>query len=172
MIEVVSADSETQVEHTRDLMRAFVRWHRNRHQEDLHLIDAYFDTGEFEDELASLPGKYAPPEGRLLLATCDGDAAGCVALRALDARTCEMKRMFVYERFRGKGIGRALVEAVIREARAAGYDLMRLDTSHRQVEALTLYARFGFVRTEAYYELPEDLRRWLVFMELPLRESR
>ncbi len=169
MTEVESAITDEQLDHTRDLMREFVRWHRTRHLEDLHLIDAYFDAAAFEDELASLPGKYAPPEGRLLLDTCNGEAAGCVALRPLDDRSCEMKRMFVYDRFRGKGIGRALVEAVLREARAIGYDLMRLDTSHRQVEAQTLYARFGFVRTEAYYELPDELRRWLVFMELSLR---
>jgi putative acetyltransferase len=168
MTEVVQAVTPEQVDHTRELIRAFVRWHRNRHREDLHLIDAYFDEAAFEEELASLPGKYAPPDGRLLLATHEGEAAGCVALRALDERTCEMKRMFVYDRFRGKGIGRALVEAVLREARGIGYDLMRLDTSHRQVEALTLYARYGFVRTEPYYELPDDLREWLVFMELAL----
>jgi putative acetyltransferase len=168
MIEVVQAVTPEQVDHTRDLMRAFVHWHRNRHREDLQLIDAYFDEAAFEDELAGLPGKYAPPDGRLLLATHTGEAAGCVALRALDERTCEMKRMFVYDRFRGKGIGRALVEGVLREARGIGYDLMRLDTSHRQVEALTLYARYGFVRIEPYYELPDDLRQWLVFMELAL----
>jgi putative acetyltransferase len=168
MTEVVQAVTPDQIDATRDLMRAFVRWHRNRHQEDLHLIDAYFDEAAFEDELAALPGKYGPPDGSLLLAVHEGEAAGCVALRALDERTCEMKRMFVYDRFRGKGVGRALVEGVLRDARAIGYDLMRLDTSHRQVEALTLYARHGFVRIEPYYELPDDLRRWLVFMELPL----
>jgi GNAT superfamily N-acetyltransferase len=168
MTEVVQAVTPEQIDATRSLVRAFVRWHRNRHQEDLHLIDAYFDEAAFEDELANLPGKYAPPDGSLLLATYEGQAAGCVALRALEGRTCEMKRMFVYDRFRGKGIGRALVEGVLRDARAAGYDLMRLDTSHRQVEALTLYARYGFVRIEPYYELPDDLRQWLVFMELAL----
>jgi GNAT superfamily N-acetyltransferase len=168
VIEIESAVSHEQLDHARQLMRSFVIWHRRRHVEDLHLIDEYFDATAFDDELASLPGKYSAPAGRLLLATCDGHAAGCVALRPLDARTCEMKRMFVYERFRGKGVGRALVEAVIREARTVGYVLMRLDTSHRQSEAQALYGSFGFVRTEPYYDLPEKLRRWLVFMELPL----
>jgi putative acetyltransferase len=168
VIEVVQAVTSGQLDQARDLMRSFVRWHRNRHREDLHLIDSYFDEAAFEDELGSLPGEYAPPKGRLLLATRAGEAAGCVALRALDGRTCEMKRMFVYERCRGHGIGRALVEAVLREARTIGYDVMRLDTSHRQVEALTLYARHGFQRIEPYYGLPDDLREWLVFMELSL----
>jgi GNAT superfamily N-acetyltransferase len=168
VIEIETAINHEQLDHARHLIRSFVVWHRRRHVEDLQLIDEYFDATAFEDELASLPGKYSPPAGRLLLATCDGHAAGCVALRPLDARSCEMKRMFVHEEFRGKGVGRALVEAVLREARTIGYDLMRLDTSHRQIEAQALYASFGFVRTEAYYDLPEKLRQWLVFMELPL----
>jgi hypothetical protein len=74
----------------RGLIRAFVAWHRERHRDDLHLIDAYFDAGAFEAELAGLPGAYEP----LLLARVEGEPAGCVALKALDADTCEMKRLY------------------------------------------------------------------------------
>jgi putative acetyltransferase len=168
MIDVSRATTPAQLDQVRSLVRAFVDWHRQRHREDLELIDRYFDAKAFEEELASLPGKYAPPKGRLLLATHDGQPAGCVALREMDADTCEMKRMFVYTQFHGKGVGRALAEAVIQEARSIGYSLMRLDTSVRQVEAQTLYERSGFKRIEPYYELPEDVKNWLVFMELRL----
>lgn len=157
-----------QLDQVRGLMRAFTDWHRQRHLEDIHLIDQYFDAAAFEEELASLPGKYAPPRGRLLLATQEGSPAGCVALREVDDHSCEMKRMFVYPRFHGKGVGRALAEAVIEEARAIGYRSMLLDTSIRQDEAQALYRRLGFQVIEPYYELPDALRDWLVFMELRL----
>jgi GNAT superfamily N-acetyltransferase len=149
-------------------MRAFVAWHRERHIEDRQVIDDYFDAVSFEQELASLPGKYSPPAGRLLLASCDGEYAGCVALRPIAAQTCEMKRMFVYPRFQGRGIGRALGDAVVADARSIGYRSMLLDTSFRQVEAQELYASLGFERIEPYYELPDALRDWLVFMRLTL----
>ena len=150
-------------------MRAFIDWHRQRHLEDIKLIDEYFDAAAFEEELASLPGKYASPRGGLLLATQDGRPAGCVALREIDAQTCEMKRMYVYAHLHGNGVGRALAQAVIEQARAIGYQSMRLDTSIRQDEAKTLYQSLGFRVIEPYYELPENLRNWLVFMELKLR---
>ena len=157
-----------QLDQVRLLMRSFIEWHKKRHLEDLHLIDAYFDAEAFEQELASLPGKYVPPHGQLLLATVDGAPAGCVALREIDSDSCEMKRMFVYTPFHGKGVGRALADALIREARALGYRTMRLDTSIRQDEAKGLYGRLGFRSIEPYHEVPEEMRAWLVFMELVL----
>ena len=166
VIRTPAAPSE--LDQVRDLMRAFVAWHRARHAEDLHLIDEYFDEADWQAELADLPGNYAPPTGALLLATVGGAPAGCVALRDLGDGVCEMKRMFVYPGLQGKGIGRALGEAVLDEARALGYRTMRLDTSIRQSEATALYRRLGFRDIEAYYELPEALRNWLVFMERPL----
>ena len=167
-MQILTPGSTGQLDEVRALMRAFVAWHRERHVQDIHLIDAYFDARAFEDELASLPGDYAPPEGALLLAHYEGAAAGCVALRRIDAAACEMKRMFVYPRFHGKGVGRALGEAVIREAKSRGYSVMRLDTSVRQMEAQHLYASLGFRRIDPYYELPAAVREWLVFMELAL----
>ncbi len=149
-------------------MRAFVAWHRQRHLQDLTLIDSYFDGAAFEAELAGLPGKYAPPHGGLLLAMAGDQPAGCVALRGIDSTRCEMKRMFVYPQYRGQGIGRALAEAVIRDARGIGYRCMLLDTSIRQVEAIALYRRQGFRDIPPYYDVSEALRNWLVFMELQL----
>jgi GNAT superfamily N-acetyltransferase len=157
-----------QLDLVRTLMRAFIVWHRHRYVEDIKLIDEYFDAPAFEEELASLPGKYAPPSGTLLLAFDEDIPAGCVALREIDARTCEMKKMFVYTHLRGKGIGRALVQALIDRARAVGYQSMRLTTGFRQYEAKTLYHSLGFRVIEPYYELPEKLRNWVVFMELKL----
>ena len=168
MVTVSPAETPAQLDHVRDLVRAFVAWHRGRHREDAALIDRYFDAEAFEAELASLPGKYAPPDGRLLLATLDGRPAGCVALRRIDAAACEMKRMFVRTDLHGKGVGRALGRAIVEEARAAGYRTMYLDTSFRQQEAVTLYRSLGFREIEPYYEVPPELRNWLVFMELSL----
>ena len=162
------ATTAKQLDQVRSLMRSFIAWHRERHREDTHLIDAYFDAHAFEQELATLPGKYVPPHGQLLLATLDGVPAGCVALRELDSASCEMKRMFVYTQFHGRGVGRTLADAVIKEAKVLGYRTMRLDTSIRQDEAKGLYQRLGFKIIEPYYELPEDLRHWLVFLELVL----
>jgi GNAT superfamily N-acetyltransferase len=168
---VVEAQSEVQIEQVRQLVRAFVDWHRLRHVDDLRRIDDYFDPDAFEAELAGLPGKYARPAGRLLLALRDGEPAGCVALRRIDSGACEMKRMFVSPRFQGLGVGRALAETVVAEARVQGYATMWLDTSIRQREALGLYRSLGFDVVSPYYELPPDLVAWLVFMRKDLRDA-
>jgi GNAT superfamily N-acetyltransferase len=172
MIEIIEAATAEHIGRVRDLMRAFVDWHRKRHVAQIALIDRYFDAHEFERELASLPGKYAPPKGRLLLAVDAGQAAGCVALRDLGEGVCEMKRMFVYARFHGRGIGRALADRVVAEAKLAGYGRMRLDTSIGQTEAIGLYKSAGFQPIAPYYPLPDDFKDWLVFMELSLKDSK
>jgi putative acetyltransferase len=120
----------------------------------------------FRAELAGLPGLYAPPRGRLLLAVAGETTQGCVALRPMSDSICEMKRLFVRPAFRGQGIGRALAERVVEEAQSIGYQKMRLDTLPFIKEALSLYESMGFVRCPAYYETPlVDT----IFMELPLR---
>ncbi|HEY4274868.1 MAG TPA: GNAT family N-acetyltransferase [Rhizomicrobium sp.] len=109
----------------------------------------------FLDEMAAMPGKYAPPKGELLLARgADGAALGCVGLRALDDGACEMKRLYVTPEGRGLGLGRALAQRVVAEARRIGYGEMRLDTLPRLKAAIALYDDMGFVRIPAYYDTP------------------
>lgn len=111
------------------LMRAFIDWHYERHSSDRHIIDSYFDPEKFADELANLPGQFAPPRGRLLVAEAeDGAIAGCVALRDLGSGACEMKRMFVDSAFHGQGLGMLLGLAIVEDARAMGYERILLDT--------------------------------------------
>jgi ribosomal protein S18 acetylase RimI-like enzyme len=122
----------------------------------------------FAAELASLPGPYAPPPGRLLLAEDNHQLAGCVALRAFSEGVAEMKRLFVRPAFRGRQVGRALAEAVLREATLAGYRRMRLDTLERMRAAVALYESLGFRRIEAYRHNPlADA----VFMEMDLAKG-
>ncbi|MEQ1885679.1 MAG: GNAT family N-acetyltransferase [Bryobacteraceae bacterium] len=111
----------------------------------------------FEAEVASLPAKYALPRGRLLLATVDGEPAGCVALRCFDAMRGEMKRMYVRPRYRGIKLGQALLKALILEAREAGYAELLADTIPGSMpEALAMYERSGFERIPPYSnETPE-----------------
>jgi ribosomal protein S18 acetylase RimI-like enzyme len=110
----------------------------------------------FEAELASLPGKYAPPTGELLLACAPAsEVLGCVAVRPLDGPVvCEMKRLYVRPATRGLGIGAALVGAIIKSAEELGYAEMKLDTLPSMAEAFALYERFGFMRIPAYYHNP------------------
>ena len=104
----------------------------------------------FSSELASLPAPYAPPAGALLIARVDGLVAGCVALRPLDGRNGEMKRLYVRPAYRGTGLGRIFVEAVIRAAPAAGHRELRLDTLSTMTAAQALYLKLGFVEIHPY----------------------
>jgi len=120
----------------------------------------------FDKELAALPGDYALPDGRLLLAEFEGQLAGCGALHRLDAGNCEIKRLYVRPQFRGHGIGRLLTERLIAEARAIGYRAMRLDTiADKMREAVALYRRLGFREIAPYRENPIPTT---LYMELTL----
>lgn len=108
----------------------------------------------FAQELATLPGAYAPPQGRLLLAGAPADAFACIALRPLAEGAGEVKRMYVQPRARGRGWGRKLIEALMGEARAIGYRELKLDTLERMSDARALYESVGFRRCAAYYHNP------------------
>ena len=148
--------SAEDIELARQLFREYAAWLE---------IDLCFQN--FEQELAGLPGDYAPPDGRLLFAYRDGRLAGCVALRKIGEGVCEMKRLFVRGDFRGQGIGRLLVSAVIREAKKIGYERLRLDTlPPKMSDAIVLYRSFGFREIEPYYDNPVP---GAMFMELAMR---
>jgi putative acetyltransferase len=120
----------------------------------------------FDKELAGLPGDYAPPEGRLLLAELESQLAACVALHKLEDRICEMKRLYLRPQFRGKGLGRALAERIIAEARQIGYQRMRLDTVEPVMkDAVAMYRKLGFKEIAPYCPNP---MAGAMYMELEL----
>ena len=123
----------------------------------------------FESEVATLPGPYAPPAGRLLLAEAEAEVAGCVAVRPLEPGACELKRLYVRPEFRGQGLGVLLAQGALEQARQAGYDLIRLDTLPTMTAAQTLYRRLGFREVPASYPTPVA---GTVFFELPLERQR
>lgn len=150
-----------------------------QHAEDMTLVRELFEEYSqelgadfcfqgFREELASLPCKYGPPRGRILLASANGTVGGVVALRPYDDLTgaCEMKRMYVRPEFRGTGIGRKLAESIIGEATSIGYGQMLLDTLVRLAPAVALYRSLGFEEIEPYYNNPID---GVVFMSKVLR---
>lgn len=124
----------------------------------------------FDQELKNLPGDYAPPDGRLLLALEDDQLAGCIGLRKLSDGACEMKRLFVRPAHRATGLGRTLVESLIDEARKLGYTQIRLDTIPGKMDkAIALYQSIGFVEIEPYYQNPVEGAK---FMELKLATTQ
>jgi putative acetyltransferase len=109
----------------------------------------------FEQELAGLPGDYAPPDGRLLLAEYHGHLAGCVALHKWEDGVCEMKRLYLRPSFRGKGLGRVITQKIIAEARSIGYQCMRLDTIEPVMkDAVEMYRKLGFREIAPYRPNP------------------
>jgi putative acetyltransferase len=120
----------------------------------------------FDREIATLPGNYAPPEGRLLLAEIDGAFIGCVALHRIEDGICEMKRLYVRPQARGLGVGRKLVDEVIAQARKIGYERMRLDTIPSMMsQAVALYRELGFREISPYRLNPIE---GALYFELPL----
>ena len=151
----IQASQVDEIDFARGLFREYEAWLG---------LDLCFQN--FEKELAELPGAYAPPTGRLLLAFENDQLAGCVALRKLSDGVCEMKRLFLRPQFHGQGRGRELAERIINEARDAGYKRMRLDTLPQQMgKAIALYRELGFKEIEAYYTNPVS---GALFMELEL----
>jgi GNAT superfamily N-acetyltransferase len=150
------------------LVSEYVQWCRGRYRDQPWFVDQVFGHQALSTELASLHEAYSAPLGKALLYVQDGDVCGGGAYRRRAHGSCEMKRLFVPDRFKGRGIGRQLCEAVIASARNEGYELMRLDTADLFAEAIALYEAFGFTRCAPYQPYPPALMQHLVFMELPL----
>jgi ribosomal protein S18 acetylase RimI-like enzyme len=141
---LVEATTPEDLAQVRRLFRAYAEWLG---------VDLCFQG--FERELAELPGAYAPPAGRLLLARVGREAVGCVGVRPLEPGACEMKRLWVEPGFGGQGIGRTLAERIVAAAREIGYRRMRLDTiPARMPAAQHLYAGLGFREIPPYYHNP------------------
>jgi carbonic anhydrase len=140
---ITQAESRGQIETAQILFREYAEWLG---------VDLRFQG--FEEELACLPGKYAPPQGRLYLGVLGEDTVGCVALRPFVEGICEMKRLFIRESWRQRGAGKHLAEAVIAAAREIGYRSMVLDTLAHMSPAITLYRSLGFREIPAYYDNP------------------
>mgnify|MGYP005752343779 FL=1 len=120
----------------------------------------------YEQEYRSLPGKYAPPKGRLYLLVCEGIAAGCVALKPLEENICEMKRLYIKKEYRKHHFGEELAKKVIEDAKAIGYEKMYLDTMSFMKSAIGLYQKLGFEAVEPYYENPME---GVLYFQLPLK---
>jgi putative acetyltransferase len=152
MLEIHHAESHTDIEDARAIFREYEQW-----------LGMSLCFQSFEDELADLPGKYAAPSGRLYLARIDGETVGCIALRKLEEGICEMKRLYLRESARGKGVGVTLIEKVIADAIEMGYERMRLDTYPPKMgKAVSLYEAHGFLEIPPYYHNPHE---GVLFME-------
>ena len=133
-----------QLDQVREIFREYAAW-----------VGDDICFASFQKELAELPGRYAPPAGRLLLDWQQDRPAACVGLREFAPGVGEMKRLYVRPEFQGRGLGRALAERVIEESRAAGYRLLRLDTLPRMVRAIPLYRALGFREIPRYADNPD-----------------
>ena len=154
MITLVRAETPAQIDGVRSLFSEYVA--------SLPVDVSYENVPR---ESADLPGDYAPPRGELLLALVEGEPAGCVALRPLDLEICEMKRVYLRPAWRGRGMGRKLVEGIVAAARRIGYRRMRLDTIPSLKAALSLYRSLGFRVIAPYRAIPSERA---LFLELKL----
>ena len=154
MVKILTPDSDELVSKTKALFEEYAS-------------SLGFDLSfqNFEEEMATFPQQYSPPKGGLCIAQCRNEIVGCVGIRDLSTDKCEMKRMYVKPKHRGKGLGRALANSIINKARNLGYTKMRLDTIPSMKAACSLYESLGFKEIESYSFNPIEGAK---FMELEL----
>jgi putative acetyltransferase len=168
VLTISQANSEADIAAVRELMREYATWAFTL-VAGSHQAPAWEG---FDEELAGLPGVYAPPAGRLLLAQLDGQPAGCVCLKGHDAATSELKRLYVRPSFRGHNLGQHLVKRLVAEAQQADYQRIVLDSHSSMTKAHAIYQAAGFRLTSAPDDFPEHLKPIVVFMECDLTANR
>ncbi len=153
--EIIQAATKEQIQHAKSLFLEYQKW-----------LNVSLCFQDFDTELATLPGKYASPEGRLYLVNLDGDYIGCIGLRKIEEGICEMKRLYIKPEHQGHGLGSKLVKLLINDAKKIGYRSMRLDTiKEKMPNAVDIYEKNGFKKIEPYYDNPNP---HTLFMELDL----
>ncbi len=167
MLKVIQADTQEQIQRFQELVAEYKAWDIEMSGRMGLNEDTLLDFGYKESD-HELVAEFAPPGGRLLLASFDGHVAGCAGLRRWSPEIGEIKRVYVRPPFRRKGVGRALIEAIISAARTIGYRKLRLETASFMEGAQALYRSLGFDLIEPYREIPEVMRHLGVFMELDL----
>lgn len=171
MLEIVPAESENQYRKLRELLAEHIAWDTSQVNQlgldGQEALDFYYASGA-----EALPGVYAPPGGRMFLATYSGKAAGCGAFHRMTQEACEMKRMYVRPEFRRMQIGRQLTKTLIETAKEAGYVVMHLETVMFMDKAIAMYSSFGFKTCPPYYVIPESFRDITVFMQLNLADAK
>ena len=155
-LRVLNATHTAELEHVRQFFRNYAAWLG---------VDLCYQN--FDAEMASLPGAYSAPDGRLLFAEVAGKPAGCVGIRKFSDGVCEMKRLYVEPSMRGQGVGRDLALAAIRTAQELGYKRIMLDTLPAMRIAVKLYRELGFTEAPAYYPTPIE---GTIFLSLDLED--
>lgn len=171
MLKILPAESQIQYQQVRELFAELSAWDTSQVNrlglDGQKALDFYYASGE-----GALPGEYAPPKGRMLLATHSERPAGCAGFYGMNQEICELKRMYVRPEFRRLKIGRQLTENLIAAAQEVGYSVMRLETVTFMEKAIAMYSTFGFKTCQPYYVIPESFRAITVFMELNFRDAR
>lgn len=166
MLSVTQVTTSAQIAAVQELWREFRVWSESLLEPQLRELDTAFDN--FEEELAGLPSPYSPPGGSLLLATHQSQPAGAIAFRPLTATAAELKHLYVRPAFRGQGIGQALVQTLLTEARRLGYRQLVLDSIVSMKAAHALYYASGFHNIDCPANFPDYLKPWIIFMECDL----
>lgn len=167
-MKIIEARSAAELAAAEVLMRKFLAWVHIRYREWPEIVAAYYDMAQWERALSGLAVEYPAPDGCVLLALIDDEPAGCVAMKRVDPATCEMKRLFIRDRYQGAGAGRTLCTALLDAARTRNYAFMRLETGDQQSEAQALYRSLGFYEIEPYHPHQELLLAHVVSMEITL----
>ncbi|MBZ0304347.1 MAG: GNAT family N-acetyltransferase [Anaerolineae bacterium] len=172
MIDLTLAQAGDALEHVITLSHEYVTWmvaEIQAHYPDLDLTE-FTAEHDYDDLRRKFPGEHVPPDGCLLLARSDGAVCGCVALGRLTEAIAEMRTLYVRPACRGQGVGQALAEASLAEARRFGYDTVRLDTLAFMASALGLYRALGFYDIAPYRDVSASLRQHICFLECRLAE--
>jgi ribosomal protein S18 acetylase RimI-like enzyme len=173
MFRIVSADTPALIEQAITLSQEYVTWMTasvREHYPELDLAP-FISEHDYDDVRDKFPGEHIPPYGRLLVAMNAEESCGCIALGKLSDTVCEMRTLYVRPACRKMGIGKALAEYVLDEARQIGYTHMRLDTLAFMERALKLYYSMGFESTQPYRVIPDGLKPHIRFLEIDLRAN-